>query len=146
MINEDYEVRFTRYDRGSFELSVRWQCPPDLPTVKVMVPLGFLRLFYPLYNTYVVCGKHGPFRSYADFWHSSTIRQAIAARVDKCIGPFQEVATRYDVVGSLELTFSRRGAFLFVDGTMKIPPVKDSHIVKELSEMLSAMASCFASS
>ncbi len=146
MIVDHYEVRFTRYDRGSFELSVRWQCPPNLPTVIVRVPPGFIRLFYPLYNAYVICGKHGPFRSYTGFWQSSAVKQAIAAQVDRCIGPFQEVATTYEVVGDLELTFNRRGAFLFVDGPMKIPPVRDSHKVKVLSEMLSATAGCFARS
>src|SRR5690606_1154810 len=120
--------------------------PRRSPTVTVMVIPWLLRLFYPLYNTYVVCGKHGPFRSYARFWQSSATKRAIAERVDECIGPFQEIATAYDVVGDLELSFNRKGACLYSRGTMKIPPAIDSDKIKELTEVLTAVASCYATS
>lgn len=148
MIDHDYGVRFVRYERGCFEfnLILRWQRPLRMPYALVMVIPPYDRLFYPSYNTYRVCGQHGPLRSYTRFWRSSATRREIAQRVEECVGPFVEVAIRYDVAGDLELGFHRKGAFIYSRGTMEIPPSKDSERIKELTEVLIAVAGCYAKS
>lgn len=142
MIEDENKVQFIRCNYGSFVLRLPWVRPPSLPGIKVRVPPGLLRLFYPLYNTYAVCGKHGGFYSYTRFWHSKETKLAIAPQIDRCIGVFDEVAKTYDIVNNLGLGLSRKYIDLYVDSTLKIPPQKDSDKIKILSEMLSDMASC----